>query len=143
MIYITIAVKAPLTEVCHSDGSQAMTASQHGEPWRSELYPDADIHGKIGFVQDSNDGYLIVAECVGQLEQMERIVACVNALAGRNPEDVKRRLEERDELLRVCKAMAEAHEQTSFATLVLDDGAADILMAGYDAIKAAIAKAEG
>ncbi|KKK51153.1 hypothetical protein LCGC14_3117840 [marine sediment metagenome] len=98
-----------------------------GEPWRKT------INGDPSLLADNGD---IACECSRYHKDKgyaERIVACVNALAGLNPDDVKRRLEERDELLAACK-------------LLIGSNVVVVCPINQDAIpliRAAIAKAEG
>ncbi len=89
-----------------------MTEPQYGEPWTREGQPAT---------QYILSGGRNACEWIGRPQELNRAVACVNALAGLNPDDVKRRLEERDELLEWFNRLDHA----------------------YALAKAAIAKAEG
>ncbi len=73
-----------------------MTKPQYGEPWRSQGDAVDNVRG------------CCISHWHGDVARQNRAVACVNALAGLNPEAVKRRLEERDELLGVLKAIDRA-----------------------------------
>lgn len=83
-----------------------MTKPQYGEPWR--WAEEGDDYWSL----DNNEGGSILtatSDRDGSLSldvfkaDADRIVACVNALAGREPEAVKQQLEQRDELLEAAK----------------------------------------
>jgi len=109
-----------------------MSEPKYGEPWK--------------WVTDLDDGLdgIVLANlnCIAHdsdtvsLPELHRAVACVNALAGRDPETVKRQLEERDKLLAMCKALVD-HERTNRY-----GGLAAIPDDCFVAAKAEIAKAE-
>lgn len=126
-----------------------MNASKHGEPWS---WNEENEHE--GFDLLMADGTHIVTVdywkcevagvnyghhiCCGDAEA-DRIVACVNALAGQDPETVKRRLEERDELLAAAKSIAEVFVECISASSFGDTCEAEKML---PVLVAAVAKAE-
>lgn len=94
-----------------------MSEPKYGEPW---LKTNGPRHSDIIKTRTGD----IVCECYGWASGRydERAVACVNALAGLDPTTVKRRLEERDELLAACKICASSLELLALAH---EDGASD------------------
>lgn len=59
-----------------------MSKSKHGEPWRFQ-------HGR----DITDEGYSAIVDCNGKQigdDEDDRIIACVNALAGKNPDALGR-----------------------------------------------------
>ncbi len=109
-----------------------MSKGEFGEPWYFE-------DGEVYTVDD--DQVLTGTFCGARLgaDWRDRAIACVNALAGRDPAAIEQRLAERDELLAAAKGML----------IAIDKGGPDLdrdrqpIDDAYDLAKAAIAKAEG
>ena len=99
---------------------------EFGEPW-------ADSTGNYSLI----NGRMALNTVNGAQELKHRAVACVNALAGRDPALVERQLEQRDELLAVAKALVDDERANR------NVGVAGICDDCFVAAKAAIAKAEG
>ncbi len=128
---------------------QKQRKGDYGEPWRwVGCDTSCDVEGcehdeTTTLRLESKSGYILNTDVFGGVafpligdEDQVRIVACVNALAGRDPETVKRQLEERDKLLAMCKALVD-HERTNRY-----GGLAAIPDDCFVAAKAEIAKAE-
>lgn len=101
-----------------------MSESTYGEPWKREGDWIVDSLGHVPF-----DGF-------AGMDLDNHIVACVNALAGLDPEAIQRQLEEREELLEALKSIVSTGEK-SLSTLPEDAWLGRVL---FGMAKAAISK---